>query len=418
VQLGIEERPTAPLKEKGVYLITGGLGGIGLEMAGYLAKKVQAKLILTGRTGLPPREEWDLWLTSHPEKDPTSRKITKVRELEKIGSEVMIAEADIIDQNRMQSVVSRAEELFGRINGVIHAAGLPDGGVIPLRTRETTDRILAPKLKGTLVLDRLLEHMPLDFFVLCSSLRSVLGPFGQVGDCAANAFLDAFAVQKTTEDNIFTVSVNWDDWKEVGMTMEALKPLEEKTAITDTQSLLEYGISPSEGVAVFNKLLNSPYSRVVVSTRDLTTRFEELKKTATSELPEKNSSPAVSLSPRPQLSAEYTAPQTKFEEEFAEILKQFLGIEQVGIHDSFFELGINSLSMLHVNNILKKNIQKDVPLVTMFEYPTIYSLGQFLERLDRIESGKQEKEEPAHEQERANTSNRLLLNSINLLRNK
>jgi NAD(P)-dependent dehydrogenase (short-subunit alcohol dehydrogenase family)/acyl carrier protein len=417
LRLERQEGAAALLKGRGCYLITGGLGGIGLELAGFLAREVQAKLVLTGRRGLPPGEKWDSWLTSRPDDDPVSRKIRKVREIEKNGAEVLIVEADVTDETQMKSAVSRAAERFGHIDGVIHAAGVPDGGVIPLRTREATDRVLAPKLQGTRVLERVLKDTSPDFFMLCSSLRAILGPYGQVGDCAANIFMDTFAQRKTAGSGIFTMSVNWDVWKDVGMAVDTLKQLEGDSHTVDSQSLLEHGISSSQGADVFNILLHAAYSRVVVSTRDLNARFNELKQSAVTGPPKENHAPPPpsGMRPRPLLNTEYAAPETVFEKKLAGILTQFLGISQVGINDSFFELGINSLSMIHVNNLLKRTIGKDIPIVVFFEYPTIHALEQYLDRLENQGDGKPKKTEKA---QAANKANTLLFNSMNMLRNK
>jgi len=132
----------------------------------------------------------------------------------------------------MRDVIHQTHIRFGGLHGVIHAAGVPGGGLIQFKTSEMTQAVLAPKLEGVLVLDSLMREEKLDFFMLCSSLTSVLGSVGQVDYCAANAFMDAFALYKTRRDGLFTVSVNWDAWGEVGMAVKAaetfgapLKPL-------------------------------------------------------------------------------------------------------------------------------------------------------------------------------------------------
>ncbi len=211
------------IKRNGVYLITGGLGGIGLEIARYLAQNAGAKLVLTGRSPLPAKEEWLAWLDSHEPRDAVSRKIRIVMELEANGAEVLVLAADVADETTMQKVVGAVEERWGKINGLFHAAGLPGGGMIQLKTVEEAASVLAPKVQGTLLLHRLLQEHPLDFIVLCSSINSVVPMMGQVDYFAANAFLDAYAFYNTARNNTFTVSINWDSWKEVGMAVEAAK---------------------------------------------------------------------------------------------------------------------------------------------------------------------------------------------------
>ena len=216
---------TSKLREKGVYLITGGLGGIGFTLAEYLAKTVRdAKLILTMRSAFPTKTEWQQWLATHNEQDSISQKIKKVQTIEALGAETLIISVDVTNLKQMQAAITDSLERFGPIHGVIHTAGVPGGGVIQLKTRKTVESIMTPKLKGTLVLDKLFEKIQLDFLVLCSSLTSIMGGFGQVDYCAANAFLDAFAQYKATKrDGSFTVSTGWDGWQEVGMAFEAMK---------------------------------------------------------------------------------------------------------------------------------------------------------------------------------------------------
>jgi NAD(P)-dependent dehydrogenase (short-subunit alcohol dehydrogenase family)/acyl carrier protein len=214
------------LREEGVYLITGGLGGIGLTLAKHLAKSVKARLILTGRSSFPAREKWKEWLSTHDDRDRIGLKIGKLLEIEKSGGKVLVIRADVTDPERMQEAIALTQERFGRINGVIHSAGTPDGGLIQGRTREMTEKVFDSKVRGTLILDRILKDEPLDFFVLCSSLASFLAPLGQVAYSAANAFLDAFAVYKTSiDESRFTTALNWDTWQEVGMAVESVKQL-------------------------------------------------------------------------------------------------------------------------------------------------------------------------------------------------
>jgi acyl transferase domain-containing protein/thioesterase domain-containing protein len=204
------------LRQRGVYLITGGLGGIGLVQAEHLARTVNARLVLVGRNPLPPREQWAGWLVTHTGRDVTSRRIRQVQTLEALGAEVLVVRADVTSLPEMRAVVDGARERFGQIDGVIHAAGVLNDGVAQLKTREGAERVLAPKVQGTLVLDALLRDAPLDFLVLFSSTSAILGPAGQVDYAGANAFLNAYANSRAG-GRTRVVAVDWGVWQGVGM---------------------------------------------------------------------------------------------------------------------------------------------------------------------------------------------------------
>lgn len=200
-----------------VCLITGGLGGVGLEIADYLARKVQARLVLVGRSGLPDREQWPHWLEAHQSNDRTSYQIRRLQEMEKHGAEVLVYRADVTDERQMSEVLARVRAKFGRLDGVIHAAGVAGGGMMQMKSPETVAEVMAPKVKGARVLERLLEGDSLKLFMLFSSLSAIVGRLGQVDYTAANIFLDTFAHYYHARTGALTVSVNWGAWENTGM---------------------------------------------------------------------------------------------------------------------------------------------------------------------------------------------------------
>jgi polyketide synthase PksJ len=213
-----EETPR--LRNEGVYLITGGLGAIGLTLAEYMARAVRAKLILVGRSAFPEKGSWDAWLRTHADDDAVSAKIRKLRSLEEHGAEVLVFSADVAEREQMRKVIDQTLLRFKQIHGVIHAAGVPGIGMTQLKSFETAAAVLAPKVSGTLVLDELLKDSELDFLVFCSSTASVVGGVGAVDYCAANAFLDRYAQYKTSKHGVFAVSVGWPRWEGIGMAVE------------------------------------------------------------------------------------------------------------------------------------------------------------------------------------------------------
>lgn len=358
------------LKERGVYLITGGLGGIGLALAEHLACSVQAKLILVGRSGLPPKAAWQEWLAAHDSQEQTSSKILKVQALESLGAEVMVARADVASLKQMQAVQTEAWQRFGSIHGVIHAAGVAGGGMIQFKTPAVAKSVLTAKVEGTLVLETLFQDLPLDFFVLCSSLSSIVGGVGQVDYCAANAFLDGFA-HRNNRSGLRAIAINWCAWQQVGMAVETAVP---EAIKQQRQTSLEDGILPSEGAEAFCRILTSGLSQVIVSTQDLKARIAH---SASLKVEQELAKPSHS---RPQLSHTYVAPRTEVEQRLADIWQQLLGVGPIGVHDNFFELGGHSLLATQVMAQLRQ-FQLPLPLRALFDHQTIAELAAVIEEM-------------------------------------
>ncbi len=377
----IYQTPNCRIRESGVYLITGGMGGMGLAFAQYLAQTAKAKLILIGRSQFPESQDWSNWLDTHDAEEATSQKIRKLQEMESLGAEVFAISADVSSFEQMQAVITQAEQRFGAINGVLHAAGVADyGGVIARRDRHTIAPALAPKFRGTLVLDQLLQHTQLDFLLLCSSLSSLLHgiKFGEVSYCAANDFLDAYAYAKTARDGTFTVAINWTDWKEVGMSVKAALRSPKSTSQNEAEALILDGPSPAEGVEVFKRVLQSPSPRVAISTQDLRQlieRYQSLSISSYQEASEENTS-AASLHPRPELANAYVSPRNQTEQAIAKIWQQIIGVDRVGIYDNFFELGGDSLIGLQVIAQLNQEFKSNIPVATLYKAPTVSTIAE------------------------------------------
>ncbi len=400
LELGSPPPRISRLKERGVYLLTGGLGGIGLVMAQFLAKQYSARLILTARTPLPPRETWDTAADGADER--TAARIHSIRRLEALGAEVLVETAGVTDATAMRGVFQRARERFGPPDGVLHTAGVPDGALIQLRDRETCEKVFAAKIDGTRVLARLLQEQDNrgGFFMLFSSINTFTAPFGQVGYTAANAYLDALARAQASHSPPFpglpyTVAVNWDAWKETGMAVDAHRRLREKgrgaAPPDDMQAggMLEDGITSAEGTDVFCRVLAHHLPRVAVSTRPLPTVIREARQLPSAdragepgEPGEPNRPDTGPLQSREQLNlaVPYEPPSNHLENRVADIVKTFLHMEQVGINDSFFELGATSLDIVQLNGRLSKALDRDIPVVTLFRHPTVRALAKGLEK--------------------------------------
>lgn len=221
---GVEaaERDGVPvlLAERGRYLITGGLGGLGLVLAEELARLVRARLVLVGRTGLPDRAQWPALLADGDETDPVIRRIHAVQAVEKAGGEVMVLAGDVTDEARMREIRAEAERVFGGIDGVFHLAAVAGGGMLETRPRAAAEAVFGPKVTGAYVLDRVFEP---DLLVFYSSIAAIHGDFG-LGDYAgANAVLDAYAQARWAAGRkVF--AINFSPWTEVGMAHEIHGP--------------------------------------------------------------------------------------------------------------------------------------------------------------------------------------------------
>jgi acyl transferase domain-containing protein/thioesterase domain-containing protein/acyl carrier protein len=209
------ERTT--LESGGVYLITGGFGGIGLVVAEYLAREFKAHLILVGRSPLRPEAVWEASLNDSGVPDADKEKLRKLIQIRSEARGLLVAHADASDLSEMRNVIALAIKRFGKIDGVFHAAGILDDGPLMLKSREAAARVLLPKVRGTLVLESALRDVPLKCFVLFSSISSVSPPPGQVDYAAANAFLDAFALSRKEP----VTGINWSAWRDVGMVARA-----------------------------------------------------------------------------------------------------------------------------------------------------------------------------------------------------
>ncbi|NUR70874.1 MAG: SDR family oxidoreductase [Hamadaea sp.] len=209
----------ALLQPGGVYVLTGGLGGLGLVFARQLAAQVQAKLVLLGRSGLPDRAQWAEILATAPD-SPQARRIRAVRDVETAGGEVMVLAADVTDAAAMRAVDEAVRARFGPVDGVFHLAAVAGGGMLETRSHTDAAAVLAPKVQGTYLLEEIFQPR---LMVLYSSIAVLSADFGLGDYVGANAVLDAFAQSRWARGQ-HTVSVNWPPFAEVGMASEVLAP--------------------------------------------------------------------------------------------------------------------------------------------------------------------------------------------------
>jgi acyl carrier protein len=354
------------------------LGKIGLILAEHLAKTMQARLVLVGRSCPRPREQWEEWLQGHGEEDVISRKIRRLQAVEQLGAELLVQAADVAEEAQLKEVFVQAEQRFGAIHGIIHAAGVPEAVTISELTPELCGKQFRPKVYGLYALAKAVQGRQLDFCYLVSSLSSVLGGLGFGAYAAANLFMDAFAQQQNRRSDFPWISVNWDGWHFNG----------EATSRIDTPDQAIKLISPRNGAEVFKKtFFVKVETPLIISTEPLQDKLSKwVYFAAQGEMKLEGS-----LAPhkRPSISAKYRAPTNKVENILCEIWQEFLGLEKIGIHDSFFELGGHSLLATQIALRARKSLGVELPLRTVFDSPTIAGLASAIasrgERRERAE---------------------------------
>ncbi len=385
------------LRERGVYVITGGLGGVGLEVAQGLAESVRARLVLVGRRAFPEREHWDEQIARQGTADGAGRTISRLRALEAAGAELLVAAADVTDAAAMEAVRRRAVARFGAVHGVFHAAGVAGGGLLQGRTPEQAAAVLAPKVQGTLVLARVFADAEL--LVLFSSLNAILGGIGQADYAAANAFLDSFAdawsAARSTDGRASgarrILSIDWDAWQ-VGMTVQADVP-EELRAWRDQQ--LAEAIRPAEGREALARAIaaagaagrgGAGLAQIAVSTDPLARRLEEAAAVRLSAALAASAAAPRVQHPRPAVAPAYVAASTPLEAHLAGLWQELLGIAPIGRDDGFFELGGHSLLAGQLTSRIRDAIGVELPLQAIFSYPTPALLAAALEEIGLGES--------------------------------
>nr|ACH88363.1 nonribosomal peptide synthetase/polyketide synthase hybrid [Karenia brevis] len=365
------------LRRNGVYLITGGLGQIGLLMARYLAHTVQAKLILLSRSELPSRDKWED-LVRNPSDPHLAVRLAHLLEIEKLGATVLPIHGDIADRSRMTEVLREAQSRFGKIHGVLHgAANTSRSAIVPISdlSKETLLEQLGPKVTGLENLEHLLKSTPPDFWMLHSSISSFLGGLGFAAYAGANSFLDAFASIKNQSPRARWICVNWDGWFFPTGTED---PNQFPPNLADA-------IHPPEGIELFRRLFSTAPKHVVVSTYDLEARRDQWVRMEPSTTASHEDTPAPlagangSFHPRPEIDAEFVEAQTPREKELVDLWQDLLGVAPIGIHDNFFELGGHSLLAVQLVSRIRDRMQFELGVHGVFDAGTIAALAASME---------------------------------------
>ncbi|NEO82205.1 KR domain-containing protein, partial [Moorena sp. SIO4G3] len=376
----MEKSQSLSFHSDATYLITGGLGFLGLKFAQWMVERGARNLVLTGRKGLPPREEWAN-LSANTEDGNKTRIITL---LENSGAKVTVCPADITDSIQMSLIVEEINTTQKPLRGVVHAAGVSSSG-LPIKEIEphTMESVLRPKTLGTWILHQLTKNLSLDFFVCFSSAGSVWGAKTQGSYDAANHFLDAFAYYRRSI-GLPALSVNWGSLGQGGMASEE----------TYVQAMSKIGLKPLQPEQGFNALgwlMETDTVQTVVAWVDWNI-FKEVYQSKKyrpllAEIENKSlESEDRSLLQQPEILKQLEAePESRRYQLLIDYLTnevaRVLGVKDFKLlspEQGLFEMGMDSLMTVELRNQLQKSLNCSLPKTLAFEFPNIISLADYI----------------------------------------
>ena len=349
-----------PLRFRGdaTYLITGGLGGLGLLVAGWLVQRGARHIALLSRRG------------------PTPEAVAVLEGLRRAGAEVRVWEADVGDEAALMAVWKSLQLTMPPLRGVIHSAGTLDDGVLAQQSWEKFSRVFRPKVEGAWNLHRLSRGIPLDFFVLFSSAASLLGSPGQANHAAANAFLDALAHARRAA-GLPALSINWGAWSQVGAASK--RALDARAGLEALRT-----IAPEEGLAVLEQLLRRQDAQVGAVPLDwslMRQRHGQLMFiqdfVQTPEFSRERASAFLE-------ELRKALPQERRALVLAHVQSQVATVldvsppSRISADQGFFELGLDSLTSIELRNRLQNSFACRLPTTLVFDYPNIHAFVDHL----------------------------------------
>lgn len=354
IHLEKKDTQACPWRGDGVYLVTGGLGKVGLSIAEHILHSADAAtVVLLGRTS--------------PSKEAV------LRRLHSGGSRLIAMQGDTSDPTRMAEVVTEIRTRFGALHGVVHAAGNVEfDGARPVD--ETGGDTLAthfrPKVHALYVLEQVLADVEeVEFCLLISSLSAHLGGLGNVAYAAANAFMDAFARARIRVSRPRWISVDSGVWS----FEEESKQRRVQVGMELSSSIASFQMSGEDANEALDRVLLSGASEIALSTGDLNQRY---RKWAIGEATAPSAtSPTSATHSRDDLQSTYVAPRSGTEKKIAEVWAQVLGYSKVGVDDNFFRLGGDSISAIRIVARLRDTFDLDVSVTDLLRDPTIARLS-------------------------------------------
>ncbi len=353
----IQEEAKIPWKDGGIYLITGGAGGLGLIFADDIVQQVKnVTLILTGRSPL------------------NELKKARLKELETLGSRIIYIQVDITQKQAVVDLVQQIQKDFGSINGIIHGAGVICDNLILKKTKKELQEVLAPKVAGLVNLDQAGKDLKLDFFILFSSLAGSLGNSGQADYAAANAFMDAYARYRNAlvavkQRQGQTLSINWPLWKEGGMRMDA--GVEDRMQ----QTMGMIAMQTQTGIRALYQGLASCTDQCMVMEGNLVRMKQKMSLNVANVPAKKVSSPSHSVIP-----INTSSLQDKVETALVQTISKLLKMKgrEIDLAAEFSNYGFDSITFTEFANKLNKEYNLDLTPAIFFEYSTISSFREYL----------------------------------------
>lgn len=368
------------LTADGAYLVTGGLGMLGLQLSRWLAEYGAKHLVLTGRSGLPQRSEW---ISIAPD-TLTGQRIAAVQALEEMGVQVHVVQADVADETAMRQLFAKFGTALPSLRGVIHAAGTNANQTLSNLNLDTWREVLSPKIDGAMVLHGLTAELPLDFFVCFSSAASVWGSQGMAPYVTANHFLDQLAHYRRSL-KLPALTVNWGWWAGDGIATDEQSSLFAKVGISAMPAekalaalthLLELDVT-QQVVAdvdwnVFAPIYASRRERPFLN--ELQIRKAE-KNGIFSEEDEKNSVLGQLKAASPDKQREMLTDYVR------QLTAEILGFDKsraLNMREGFFKMGMDSLMTVQLRTRLEETLNCVLPHTIAFEHPTITQMAEYL----------------------------------------
>ena len=379
-----------PIRPDATYLITGGLGGLGLITARWLVDRGARYLVLAGRRSLPPRDEWQ-GVSSGTEE---GARIDAIRGLERLGASVQTLAVNMDSEISVTGMINHClDPDEPPLRGVFHAAGVTQNELLANQTAQQMRDILAAKMLGAWLLHRQLVDVPLELFVLFSSFSSFLGPPMLGSYSAANIFLDALAHHRRSQGKA-ALSINWGPWAEAGMAVRFLAAEESKgirwkdvpngvrslstqRALEAMERLLEEGAVQTGVMSIdwqaWHRWTNGDvaaprFLSALIAKSDSRGSTTEVKENSRREL-----ALGIQSDPRAGMLGDYLA------EEIARILK--VPLASVDRRTPIVSMGFDSMMSLELKNRIDADLGVSIAMARLVQSPTILQLNDFVVEL-------------------------------------